>query len=145
MGQVTGVAHKFKRHPRGTSAKDLYIENSPDDFLMTFGFPRRDIIADRNKMPTLSQALYLMNGDTLQEEVETDENDLGKSLGEGKDDIDIVSEIYLRAYAREPTEAERKTLSRYLVAGRAAGRARRSVLEDILWTVINSKEFQLNY
>jgi hypothetical protein len=145
MGQVTGVAHKFKRHPRGTSAKDLYIENSPDDFLMTFGFPRRDIIADRNKMPTLSQALYLMNGDTVQEEVETDENDLGKSLAEGKDDIDIVSEIYLRAYAREPTGAERKTLSRYLVAGRAAGRARRSVLEDILWTVINSKEFQLNY
>jgi hypothetical protein len=145
MGQVTGVPHKFKRHPRGTSAKDLYIENSPDDFLMTFGFPRRDIIADRNKMPTLSQALYLMNGDTLQEEVEVEENRLGELLAQGKEDSDIVSEIYLRAYAREPTETEKKALFSYLVTAQRAGRARRTILEDILWTVINSKEFQLNY
>jgi hypothetical protein len=145
MGQVTGVPHKFKRHPRGTSAEDLYIENSPDDFLMTFGFPRRDIIADRNKMPTLSQALYLMNGEVVQEEVEVEENRLGQLLAQGKEDADILSDIYLRAYARDPTETEKKALFSYLVTEERAGRTRRTILEDILWTVLNSKEFQLNY
>jgi len=142
---VTGVAHKFKRHPKGTSAKDLYIENSPDDFLMTFGFPRRDIISDRNKMPTLSQALYLMNGYALKEDVESEENILGRLLAQGRDDLDIASKIYLTAYSRQPSDAEMKTLSRYLASEHSGTRGRRELLEDILWTVINTKEFQLNY
>lgn len=144
VGQVTGIAHKFKRHPQGTSSKDLYIENSPDDFLMTFGFPRRDILADRNKMPTLSEALYLINADVLRGQIEAEENVLGQLLARGLDDSAILCEIYLRAYAREPGESERRVLSDHLASGRAAGRARRKVLEDVLWAVINSKEFQLN-
>ncbi|MSO24282.1 MAG: DUF1553 domain-containing protein, partial [Acidobacteria bacterium] len=144
VGQVTSVAHKFKRHPQGTSAKDLYIENSPDDFLMTFGFPRRDIISDRNRMPTLSQALYMINADVLREQIESEDNVLGRLLARGVEDLAIVSEIYLRAYAREPGETERKTVSHFLASERAGGRERRKILEDVLWAVINSKEFQLN-
>lgn len=144
VGQVTGIAHKFKRHPQGTSAKDLYIENSPDDFLTTFGFPRRDILSDRNKTPTLSEALFLINADVLRGQIEADENVLGQLLARGLDDSAILSEIYLRAYAREPGESERKALSDHLASGRSVGQPRRKVLEDVLWVVINSKEFQLN-
>ena len=72
-------------------------------------------------------------------------NVLGRLLAQGSEDSAILSEIYLRAYAREPAEAENKTLSQYLASERAAGRERRKILEDVLWAVINSKEFQLNY
>ncbi|MBI1787699.1 MAG: DUF1549 domain-containing protein, partial [Acidobacteria bacterium] len=52
IGQVTGVAHGFRGYPAGTSAKDLYVPDGPDYFLVTFGLPRRDILAGRPKSPT---------------------------------------------------------------------------------------------
>ena len=63
---VTEVPHHFKGYTQGTRAMDLYIPDIPDYFLVTFGEPRRDVLADRIKTPTLSQALHLMNGETVQ-------------------------------------------------------------------------------
>src|SRR5207302_9123403 len=40
VSQVTGVAHKFRGYPEGTSAKDIYIPDNPEYFLVTFSFPR---------------------------------------------------------------------------------------------------------
>ncbi len=140
IGQVTGVPHSFRGYPAGTSAKDIYVPDAPDYFLVTFGFPRRDILGDRVHAPTLSQALHMMNGDTIRQKVEVPSNIL-----EGAKDNGILDLLYERAYARPPSETERRVLARFLETEQAAGRTRRRALENLLWSVLNSKEFQLNH
>ena len=145
LGQVTGVPHLFDGYPKGTSAKDIYVPDGPDYFLVTFGLPRRDILKDRAPEPTLSQALHLMNGATVRNKVEADGNFLGQLLGQGRSDGQVVAALYERAYARQPSQAERERIARFIAAERAAGRSRRRAFENVLWAVLNSEEFQLNH
>ena len=62
---------------------------------------------------------------------------LGNLLSEIDDDRTLVSELYLRSLAREPTTDELRTC---LMCVRDAGR-REEAFEDILWSLINSTEF----
>jgi hypothetical protein len=145
IGQVTGIAHSFRGYPPGTSAKDIYIPDGPDYFLVTFGFPRRDVLSDRTKTPTLSQALHLMNGEALGDKIQSEENVLGQLMARNVDNAGIIEEIFERAYARQPSAKERDLVLDHISSELAAGRSRRRALESILWSVINSKEFQLNH
>ena len=154
ISDVTGSPHVFvvrigtdgpQAYPMGTRAKDIYIPDSPEYFLRAFGTPRRDIIQDRVKSPTLAQALHMMNGRTIREKVEADDNILGKRLAEGLGDSEIVAELYERAYARPPIEEERSTLTAFIASELEIGRGRRRALENVLWAVLNSKEFLLNH
>ena len=149
--QTTGVDHVFwawgtlQSYPKGTSAKDIYLPDGPDYFLTTFGTPRRDIIKDRAKSPTLAKSLHMMNGKTLRDKIEARDNVLGKLIAAGSSDAEIAAEIYKRAYSRPPTEREQETVARFLLDEESAGRGRRRALENFLWAVLNTKEFQLNY
>ena len=145
LGQVTGIPHAFDGYPEATSAKDIYVPDGPDYFLVTFGLPRRDIMKERVQSPTLSQALHLMNGESVREKVEAEENILGELLGQHQDDGEVLAGIYERAYARPPTEADMSRFTGFLASERSAGRSRRRAFENVLWAVLNSKEFQLNH
>lgn len=145
LGQVTGVPHPFDGYPEGTSAKDIYVPDGPDYFLVAFGLPRRDILKDRVPEPTLSQALHLMNGATVRDKVGAEGNILGDLLGQGIADGQVVAALYERAYARPPSQREQDRIARFVAAERAAGRSRRRAFENVLWAVLNSEEFQLNH
>jgi hypothetical protein len=142
---VTEVPHPFKGYPKGTRALDLYVPDLPDYFLVTFGLPRRDVLSDRIKTPTLSQALHLMNGETVQPKIVDQNNILGRMLAGNKSDIEIVDALYMRAYSRQPSDRELEEVNSYLAGEKAAGQSRRAALEGVLWSVLNSKEFQLNH
>ena len=145
LGQVTGVPHAFDGYPKGTLAKDIYVPDGPDYFLVTFGLPRRDILKDRVPDPTLAQALHLMNGEAVQSKVEAGENVLGDLLARHATDEPVVAGIYQRAYARPPTPNELGRVTSFVESERSAGRGRRRAFENVLWAVLNSKEFQLNH
>ncbi len=144
IGQVTQVPETFSSYPKGTSSKELIASIGAPYFLTTFGFPRRDVMETRSRTPSLSQALHLMNSDTVREKVSSEDNVLGRLLAEGLEDDQIVERLYQRAYARSPTPEQSGRLLEYVQAESAAGRSRRRALENVLWTVLNSKEFQLN-
>lgn len=145
LGQVTGIPHSFPGYPPGTLAKDIYVPDGPDYFLVTFGLPRRDILKDRVAVPTLSQALHLMNGEAVRSKVEARANVLGELIAQEFGNRQIVEEIYERAYARLPTPAELGRITDFVANESAAGRGGRRSLENVLWAVLNSKEFQLNH
>ena len=145
VSEVTGVPHPFRNYPSGTRAMELYIPDSPDYFLVTFGFPRRDILCDRAKSPTLSQALHMINGDTVKRKLEARDNLLARWLEETRTDDQIVEALYERAYSRPPSERERTVIREYLASEQQAGRTRRRALEGVLWSLLNSKEFQINH
>jgi hypothetical protein len=49
-----------------------------------------------------------------------------------------VNEIYLLILSREPTAAEKKAVETY---ARTAGLGLKQVADDLVWALINSKEF----
>jgi hypothetical protein len=142
VSQVTAVAHPFRNYPEGTRALDLYAPEAPDYFLVAFGFPRRDVLADRSKSPTLSQALHLMNGESVMSKVADEHNVLSQCISQS--DSELVTTLYERAYARPPTEKELAGTLAFVRSEQKAGRSRRRAFEGVLWAILNSKEFQLN-
>ena len=140
LADVSAVPHPFGGYPKGTRAMDVYMTDLPDYFLTTFGLPRRDILCERAATPTLSQALHLMNGKTIQAKVEEADNIL--AAWEPLPDEAIAQTLYERAFARPPSVAEQGFVTEFLAKGRAS---RRKALEGLLWAALVSKEFQLNH
>ncbi len=144
IGQLTGVPQTFNNYPEGTSAKDLVANIGATYFLTTFGHPRRDIMETRSQAPSLAQALHLMNADSVREKIESPKNVLSELLEKTIDDRAVVESLYLRAYARKLEEREWQSMAHFLTAEKEAGRSRRRAFENVLWALLNSKEFQLN-
>lgn len=144
LGQVTGVPQDFTNYPPGTTAKDLIASIGSTYFLTTFGHPRRDTLEPRNPNPSLAQALHLMNADAVREKIESPKNVLASLLEQTVDDRAVVDSLYLRALSRPASSAEWSQLEVFLAAEKKAGRTRRRAFENVLWALINTKEFQLN-
>ena len=85
---------------------DVDVPDTPDYFLVTFGLPRRDMLADRSKTPTLSQALHMMNGDTIvQKSGGAGQRAWHSFISGGGRTRRIISELYQRALRRRPLRA----------------------------------------
>jgi hypothetical protein len=64
-----------------------------------------------------------------------------------------LRELYLAAFAREPRQDELKIAEAYLAKPRSdkegkpldAERSRRQAYEDLLWALMNTKEFRYNH
>ena len=53
----------------------------------------------------------------------------------------VVTELWVAAYARTPSQAEQEKMLAFLTANED----RRVAVEDIFWSVLNSKEFIFNH
>jgi hypothetical protein len=146
MTAVVGSRPRFAGLPPGTRAGQLpgvvsgRRVSEGERFLAAFGKPVRSLSCEceRPEGSTLAQAFQMITGPALSELIEKAENRLGKLLAAGKTDAEIIEELYLHALARYPSETER-VAARTLIArqGRRAG------LEDVLWCLLNAKEFLL--
>jgi hypothetical protein len=150
IAQVTGVPLTFDGFPdvrRATQLPALPIpargETLGDGvrFLKLFGKPERLLSCDceRADDATLGQALQMIAGQLLHRSLSTADNRLGQMLQAGKSNRDIVEELYLASLCRRPSESEEQALLARLerVTERRAG------LEDVLWGLLNAKEFLL--
>jgi hypothetical protein len=110
-------------------------------FLTLFGKPQRSLSCDceRSDDTTLAQAFGLITGELLNHQLVESKNRLGRLLDANAPNARIVEELYLAALCRPPTERElQKTLA--VLDG---AKDRRAALEDVLWGVLNAKEFLL--
>ncbi|HEY1186383.1 MAG TPA: DUF1549 and DUF1553 domain-containing protein [Gemmata sp.] len=150
LAQVTGAPVAFKGYPLGMRANQIPappqsgrrgVEGMSEKFLKTFGKPERLLTCEceRNDDPGLLQAFQLITGELINSLVKGVDNRLGKMLSAGKTDREMLEEFYLAALSRKPTEAEEKKLLAYL----AGTKDRRAAWEDVLWALLNSKEFLL--
>jgi len=143
MSQVLDVAEPFPNAPRSLRSTQLPGPASGIAFLKTFGKPDRLLTCEceRSEATTLTQALQMINGETLRRKLERSDNRFSRAIEKGVSDPDILSEIYLASLCREPTAAERTRLLAY--ARKSA--SRRDRWEDIIWAILNSKEFLLRH
>ena len=129
MSQVAGVEEKFAGYPPGTRAMQVY-SGGGGYMLSSFGRLNRDIICERDSQPDMAQTMHLISGSTIQKKVEKAKLDFALSDGE------LVERVYLSALARMPSDAERAA-----VAERIGKGDRKAAYQDLLWALMNSKEF----
>jgi hypothetical protein len=150
LAQVTGVPVRFAGYPLGTRANQVPAppqtgrgrgEGMGERFLKAFGKPERLLTCEceRNDDPGLLQAFQLITGDLMNSLIRDPDGRLGKRLSAGATDDEMLTELYLAALSRPPTAVERKRLLALL----AGASDRRAAWEDVLWALLNSKEFLL--
>ena len=144
---ATATQNKFQGLPLGARAVQIADGNTSSYFLTTFGRATRGTACSCEvKMePKLSQALHLLNGDTVQEKIASG-GVVKRMLDENRSAEQIVEEIYLRTLTRMPTEKERTSLLEILQDPAAQDPAAiQRNLEDGFWAILNSREFVFNH
>ena len=142
INQVTETEERFRHTPKGTTAVQIADGNVSSYFLTTFGRATRETVCscEVRMEPNLSQALHLLNGDTVNSKVQSG-GVVKKMLTAGKKPEEVLDELYLRTLTRKPTAAELEKLQPFL----AKKDKQEEVLNDVFWSLLNSKEFMFNH
>ena len=140
--QVTTTSNKFPGLPNGARAVQIANGNTSTYFLTTFGRAKRETVCSCEvKMePNLSQALHMLNGDTVNSKI-AQGGLVSTRLGEEVPHEKIIEEIYIRCLTRKPTEKELTNLMELV----AQEENKQQALEDVFWALLNSREFVFNH
>ena len=142
ISQVTNTKNKFRGLPLGARAVQISDGNTSNYFLSTFGRAKRETVCSFEvKMePNLSQALHLLNGDTLHSKI-TQGKVVEQLLATEKQKGEVIEDLYVRTLARKPTEKEKAALNAILTEQKD----NKQGLEDTFWALLNSREFVFNH
>ena len=140
--QVTDTKNKFQGLPTGARAVQIANGNTSTYFLTAFGRAKRETVCscEVSIEPNLSQALHLLNGDTVNAKMAQGKL-VPTRLTEGKTPEQIAEEIYIRCLSRKPTEREIAALKEVV----DNEQNKQQALEDIFWATLNSREFVFNH
>jgi hypothetical protein len=110
-------------------------------FLTTFGKPGRLLACEceRSTEVSLGQSLVLVNGVEMREKLADSRSRLTRLSESSVPLEDALQELYLATLSRPPRDDELSRFTRYI----NDSPSRRAALEDVLWALINSKEFPL--
>ena len=127
-------------HSAGLIEKHRDIAGRHDRFLIDFGRPDRLLACEceRGKDVTLNQAFQMISGEAITRKV-TNSPRVQRLLEDKASDEEIITEFYLAALARYPAPQETKAVSERL----RQAMDDRAAAEDLLWAVVNTKEFLL--
>lgn len=152
LAQVNGVPAQFNGYPKGVRSGALAglrtvrrreggRETPAERFLKQFGKPERFLSCDceRSDDTTLGRAFQLISGALMNDMLATPNNRLGTLLAQGRSNSEIVDELFLATLCREAAPKEKQAALGFL----ADRSDRRAALEDLLWGLLNSKEFLL--
>ncbi|MFT4560238.1 MAG: hypothetical protein ACI92S_005635, partial [Planctomycetaceae bacterium] len=143
VDQTTGTKTRFGNIADSARAVDLPHEGFGSYFLDTFDRPKRvsGCECERSSGATLAQVLLLANSDELENKLADGKGRIAKLASAEKPIPDKIDEIYLSAFARHPHSKEFETTVKYV----ESQEDKRKALEDVLWTIVNSKEFLFNH
>jgi hypothetical protein len=142
ISQVTETNNKFPGLPLGARAVQIADGGISTYFLTTFGRATRETVCscEVKLEPTLSQSLHLLNGDTTTQKIAAG-NLVGRRLAEKKTPEQIIAELYVRCLCRKPDTAEMAKL----VALVGTLPDKKQALDDVFWSLLNSREFMFNH
>jgi len=141
INQVTETTEKYRGLPTGARAVEVADGKTTNYFLTTFGRRDRETICAREEVdPTLSQALHLINGETVENKI-IQGGVIKKLQAANMTPREIAQELFVRCFGRQPTEDELRKLEP--VWGVTEDQP--LVFQDIFWALMNAKEFMFNH
>jgi len=144
VADFTQTALSFQGMPSGSRAIATWNYKLGSEFLDAFGRPNSSAQCpcERDVRPSVVQALHMMHSNDLQAKLANKSGRAAKLAASDKSPEQIVQELYLSAYGREPRAEEIRIA---LTAFFQAGATRQTAIEDIMWALINSAEFVFNH
>ncbi|MFO0923194.1 MAG: DUF1549 and DUF1553 domain-containing protein [Pirellulales bacterium] len=157
IDSITGASTDFPNLPAGTRAIALpdnsYNRVSP--FLKVFGRPESESVCEceRVQSSNLAQSLHLINANEIKNKLNRAN---GRADALAKDSRPLeqrIDQLYMIAYSRTPTVDEMQAAKDYLQENRVdkdgkpidAQRSLQMNFQDLIWALINTKEFLFNH
>ncbi len=139
---VTASKSRFAGVPVSTRAVELPDNGFDSYFLSVFGRPDSDSACEceRSSDVNLAQCLHLLNSSEVLDKLKSGRS--GALAGDSRPPEEHFRELYLTALSREPTDDEVAAMNDYLAEHQGDPRA---AYEDIVWVLINTKEFLFNH
>ena len=146
MSEVTGVPEKFPGYMPGTRAMTI-PQGAPTYFLATFGrLKAREVICERDNSPDVAQAMHLISGQTIQNQITGKDGTLDHWLADSSlTDEEITQRLFMATLVHPPNDREVSQVIASIQARGGGPAARRQAFEDVLWTIFNSKAFIFNH
>ncbi len=143
IGQATGTPESFNGWPEGVRAVQIWDNKLPSYFFRIFGRPVRATVCEceRSNEPSISQALHLMNSPEIMAKIRSRTGHAAVVARQPLSPADSLDQLYLTVLSRYPMPGEKEQLLPVF----AEGADRRAACEDIVWVLLNSKEFLFNH
>ena len=143
--QVTGTTQGYSGQPAGTRATQLPDPTIGPYFLKVFGQPQGDTACEceRSQEANLAQSLHLLNSQEVQSKIGSGS---GRAVlfarDKEREHEDKVRELYRWVYSREPEADELQVALNHIAKHKENVQP---AYEDIVWALINTKEFLFNH
>ena len=140
---VTGVPTNFDGVPVGTRAIELPDNGFNSYFLTVFGRPESSSACEceRSGDASLAQSLHLLNSKDILGKVSSDSGNAKRLNDDSRPIEQRIEELYLLAFARKPNDEEIQIAREHIQTREKA----RDGFEDVVWALINTKEFLFNH
>ena len=141
---VTASKTTFGGVPQSVRAVQLPDTGFNSYFLTVFGKPENSSACEceRSSEANLAQSLHLLNSSEVQGKLSAGDGRAAQLAGQkDRSREDKIRELYLRVYSREPVSEEMAVA----VAHLEKSPDEKTAFEDILWALVNTKEFLFNH
>ena len=153
---LTGATTNFSNLPLGTKAIALPDNsyNKSSAFLRVFGRPESLSVCEceRVQSGSLAQSLHLMNSSDLKAKLSVAGGTAERLASLQTPLSERITELYVMAFSRLPTESELQASLVFLASKPASSETTGSIpivdkvdFEDLIWALINTKEFLFNH
>jgi hypothetical protein len=143
VDSVCGTKTRFSRMSKNARAVDLPHEGFGSYFLDVFDRPPRSSPCEcaRSGGASLPAVLHLANSPEIEDKIANGDGRVAKLVKEKASADAAIEELYLAAVARHPTDTEKKKSLAHVAKSASV----RSGLEDVVWALLNSREFLFNH
>jgi len=141
INSFIGLTANFNGVPPEMTAVQLPDNGFNNYFLQVFGKPESESACECERSPeaNLAQSLHLLNSGELQNRLQSGQGVASELAKDKETSVDAkANRLYLRGFARKPNEQELELIRQHL----ASTENQQQAWEDILWAMINAKEFQ---
>ncbi len=145
IDQVTGTETNFNGVPTGTRAVQLPDNNFNSYFLTVFGRPEAASACEceRSSEANLAQSLHLLNSSEIQGKLTAGNGNAARLAGDKSRPHEAkIRELYLLTFSRVPTPEEMTIAVAHINKNEMDPKR---AYEDIVWALINTKEFLFNH
>ena len=145
LHQVTATSQAYSGLPTGTNALQLPDSTVAPYFLKVFGQPQADTACEceRSQEANLAQSLHLLNSSEVQGKISAGQGRAAQlAADKNRSDEEKIQELYRWVYSRNPDGEETKIALAHLAKHE---KDKKVAWEDIIWALLNTKEFLFNH